>query len=89
MKALEERIRQEGQILSDTVLKVDSFLNHQVDTAFQSPMLMLYPPDGSKMNLPLTPYRIKFVPLDEYVLPKLFWFLQVLFYFKYRGAIFA
>ncbi|APB69009.1 xanthine phosphoribosyltransferase [Paenibacillus peoriae] len=33
MKALEERIRQEGQILSDTVLKVDSFLNHQVDTA--------------------------------------------------------
>lgn len=32
MKLLEERIRQEGQILSDTVLKVDSFLNHQVDT---------------------------------------------------------
>ncbi|RXZ84873.1 xanthine phosphoribosyltransferase [Paenibacillaceae bacterium] len=33
MKVLEERIRQEGAILSDTVLKVDSFLNHQVDTA--------------------------------------------------------
>ncbi|MFF2092318.1 xanthine phosphoribosyltransferase [Paenibacillus sp. NPDC058174] len=33
MKKLEERIRQEGEILSDTVLKVDSFLNHQVDTA--------------------------------------------------------
>jgi len=33
MRVLEERIRQEGQILSDTVLKVDSFLNHQVDTA--------------------------------------------------------
>ncbi|WP_379156611.1 xanthine phosphoribosyltransferase [Paenibacillus sp. sgz5001063] len=32
MKILEERIRQEGLILSDTVLKVDSFLNHQVDT---------------------------------------------------------
>ncbi|AIQ61521.1 xanthine phosphoribosyltransferase [Paenibacillus borealis] len=32
MKVLEERIRQEGLILSDTVLKVDSFLNHQVDT---------------------------------------------------------
>ncbi|WP_130608857.1 xanthine phosphoribosyltransferase [Cohnella abietis] len=32
MKVLEERIRQEGSILSDTVLKVDSFLNHQVDT---------------------------------------------------------
>ncbi|WIM40214.1 xanthine phosphoribosyltransferase [Paenibacillus sp. PK4536] len=33
MKALQERIRQEGQILSEKVLKVDSFLNHQVDTA--------------------------------------------------------
>ncbi|MCS7459675.1 xanthine phosphoribosyltransferase [Paenibacillus doosanensis] len=32
MKLLEERIRKEGLILSDTVLKVDSFLNHQVDT---------------------------------------------------------
>ncbi|TBL77302.1 xanthine phosphoribosyltransferase [Paenibacillus thalictri] len=32
MKQLEERIRQEGLILSETVLKVDSFLNHQVDT---------------------------------------------------------
>ncbi|MDH6371264.1 xanthine phosphoribosyltransferase [Paenibacillus sp. PastF-3] len=32
MKVLQERIRQEGLILSDTVLKVDSFLNHQVDT---------------------------------------------------------
>jgi len=32
MKLLEDRIREEGLILSDTVLKVDSFLNHQVDT---------------------------------------------------------
>ncbi|TVY08983.1 xanthine phosphoribosyltransferase [Paenibacillus cremeus] len=32
MKLLQERIRQEGLILSDKVLKVDSFLNHQVDT---------------------------------------------------------
>lgn len=32
MKLLEERIRRDGLILSDTVLKVDSFLNHQVDT---------------------------------------------------------
>lgn len=31
MKLLEERILQEGQALSDTILKVDSFLNHQVD----------------------------------------------------------
>lgn len=33
MKLLEERILQEGQALSDTILKVDSFLNHQVDPA--------------------------------------------------------
>ncbi|WP_379138905.1 xanthine phosphoribosyltransferase [Paenibacillus sp. sgz500958] len=32
MEELKQRIRQEGLILSDTVLKVDSFLNHQVDT---------------------------------------------------------
>jgi len=32
MKLLEERIRAEGKILSDKVLKVDAFLNHQVDT---------------------------------------------------------
>ncbi|MHA6481878.1 xanthine phosphoribosyltransferase [Paenibacillus sp. strain BS8-2] len=33
MKALQDRIREDGAILSDTILKVDSFLNHQVDTA--------------------------------------------------------
>jgi xanthine phosphoribosyltransferase len=32
MKLLQERIRKEGLILSDKALKVDSFLNHQVDT---------------------------------------------------------
>ncbi|QNR19874.1 xanthine phosphoribosyltransferase [Exiguobacterium sp. Helios] len=31
MKRLEEMIQQEGLVLSDQVLKVDSFLNHQVD----------------------------------------------------------
>ncbi|MCS7462679.1 xanthine phosphoribosyltransferase [Paenibacillus doosanensis] len=31
MKALQDKIRQEGTVLSDRVLKVDSFLNHQVD----------------------------------------------------------
>lgn len=35
MKILEERILKEGKALSDSVLKVDSFINHQVD-----PMLM-------------------------------------------------
>ncbi len=31
MKQLEERILRDGQVLSNTVLKVDSFLTHQVD----------------------------------------------------------
>ncbi|WP_129598327.1 xanthine phosphoribosyltransferase [Anaerophilus nitritogenes] len=31
MEKLEQRILQDGQALSETVLKVDSFLNHQVD----------------------------------------------------------
>lgn len=36
MELLKERILQEGRALSDKVLKVDSFLNHQID-----PVLML------------------------------------------------
>ncbi|WP_066398368.1 xanthine phosphoribosyltransferase [Neobacillus mesonae] len=31
MELLEERIKQDGQALSEHVLKVDSFLNHQID----------------------------------------------------------
>ncbi|HEY4601772.1 MAG TPA: xanthine phosphoribosyltransferase [Cerasibacillus sp.] len=31
MKALKEKIISEGKVLSDTVLKVDTFLNHQID----------------------------------------------------------
>lgn len=31
MKLLEDRIRKDGKILPDNVLKVDSFLNHQID----------------------------------------------------------
>jgi len=31
MKELKEKIRAEGQALNDVILKVDSFLNHQVD----------------------------------------------------------
>lgn len=29
--ALKNKIKVEGKVLSDTVLKVDSFLNHQID----------------------------------------------------------
>lgn len=35
MELLKEKIRQEGKVLSEEVLKVDSFLNHQID-----PLLM-------------------------------------------------
>ncbi len=31
MEALRKKIEQEGEVLSETVLKVDSFLNHQID----------------------------------------------------------
>jgi xanthine phosphoribosyltransferase len=34
MESLKERIRKEGQNLGGGILKVDSFLNHQVDPAF-------------------------------------------------------
>lgn len=34
MKALEDKIRAEGKILPGPVLKVSSFLNHQMDSAF-------------------------------------------------------
>lgn len=35
MEALKRKIEEEGVVLSDQVLKVDSFLNHQID-----PLLM-------------------------------------------------
>ena len=31
MKLLKEKIIQEGKVLSENVLKVDTFLNHQID----------------------------------------------------------
>ena len=34
MKLLEDRILRDGQLLPGNVLKVDSFLNHQIDVAF-------------------------------------------------------
>ncbi|PBB05688.1 xanthine phosphoribosyltransferase [Salimicrobium humidisoli] len=34
MKALEEKIRKEAVVLSPSVIKVDSFLNHSVDPSF-------------------------------------------------------
>ncbi len=34
MEALQQRIRQEGRICSGSIIKVDGFLNHQVDAPF-------------------------------------------------------
>ena len=34
MKKLEERILNEGQVLPGQILRVDNFLNHQIDTTF-------------------------------------------------------
>lgn len=34
VKLLEERIKKDGKALGKTVLKVDSFINHQVDSEF-------------------------------------------------------
>ena len=48
MKLLEEKIRSEGKALSETVLKVDGFINHQVD-----PVLM------SKIGKTLASYYMK------------------------------
>ena len=33
MKLLEERILRDGKVLGDDILKVDMFLNHQIDVA--------------------------------------------------------
>ncbi len=38
MKALEERILRDGQIRPGNILKVDSFLNYQIDIAFMNEM---------------------------------------------------
>ena len=36
MELLKNKIEQEGIVLSNTVLKVDSFLNHQIDPNLMS-----------------------------------------------------
>lgn len=38
MKLLEDRIRREGRVLPGNVLKVDGFLNHQIDTGLFAEM---------------------------------------------------
>lgn len=38
MKLLEDRIRRDGVVIGDDILKVDSFLNHQIDTVLLEAM---------------------------------------------------
>ena len=38
MKELEEKILKEGQVLDDSILKVDGFINHQVDPTLMKKM---------------------------------------------------
>ena len=38
MKALEEKILKEGKVLPGNILKVGSFLNHQIDVDFTMEM---------------------------------------------------
>lgn len=38
MKALQEKIEKEGQAISADIIKVDTFLNHQIDVAFLDEM---------------------------------------------------
>ena len=38
MKLLEDKIRQDGVVIGDDILKVDSFLNHQIDPALLDEM---------------------------------------------------
>ena len=33
MELLKQRILKDGKVIGDDILKVDSFLNHQIDTA--------------------------------------------------------
>ena len=41
MKLLEERIKKDGIVLPGNVLKVDSFLNHQIDPELSKAMICL------------------------------------------------
>ena len=36
MKAIEDRILKDGRIINNDILKVDSFLNHQIDVALMN-----------------------------------------------------
>ena len=62
MKLLEDRIRNEGQYLGNGILKVDGFVNHQVD-----PMLM----DEAGKKFDWDYYLNKHMPMAQQMLEPL------------------
>lgn len=52
MKLLEERILQDGHILGDNILKVDSFLTHQVDYRLMREIGKVFAENSQLLALP-------------------------------------
>lgn len=67
MNFLEEVILKEGQALSEKVLKVDSFLNHQIDPEVMRKVGKNWPGDLKMLESP------KSLPLNRRVLLQLSW----------------
>jgi xanthine phosphoribosyltransferase len=42
MKELEDRIRADGVVIDNEILKVDSFINHQIDTVFFAGFVLIW-----------------------------------------------
>lgn len=67
MKLLEERIRKDGEVLDGDVLKINSFLNHQVD-----PELMMQVGENSNVYLKMK-RSLKFLPVKLQELHLVLW----------------
>ena len=56
MKALEDKICAEGEVLPGNILKVGSFLNHQVDVDFDSGVIHNLTRNESYQAAPFPPF---------------------------------
>lgn len=63
MKLLKEKIMSEGIVLNDAILKVDSFLNHQIDPEL---MMAIGKEFAARFG---SEKSIKFLPLNQAALP--------------------
>lgn len=54
MKAVEEKILKEGRIIGDDILKVDNFVNHQIDTKFVQEVSKYFASQFSNVDKVLT-----------------------------------